>query len=101
MATRIGINGFGRIGRLVLRVLVARGMPVDVVLVNDPFLKAENMAYMFKYDTVHGRFKGTVEGKDNKLTIGYEGKTHIIICTDWFVFFYLFCLLFLFFLSLL
>lgn len=82
MAARVGINGFGRIGRLVLRVLVARHMPVDLVLINDPFLKPEAMAYMFKYDTIHGRFKGTVEGKDGKLVITYEGKTYTILCTD-------------------
>lgn len=82
MAVRVGINGFGRIGRLVLRVLIARDMPVDLVLINDPFLKADNMAYMFKYDTVHGRFKGEVVGKDNKLIITYSGKTYTILCTD-------------------
>ena len=77
----IGINGFGRIGRLVLRILVARGMPANVVIINDPFIKPEAMAYMYKYDTVHGRFKGEVEGKDDKLIIKYEGKTYEIICT--------------------
>ena len=81
MAARVGINGFGRIGRLVLRIIVMRGMPVDLALINDPFIKPEAMAYMFKYDTTHGRFKGEVEGKDNKLTIKYEGKTYEILCT--------------------
>jgi phosphoglycerate kinase len=80
--TRVGINGFGRIGRLVLRILVYRGMPVDLAVINDPFLKPEAMAYMFKYDTVHGRFKGTVEGKDGKLTITYQEKVYVILCTD-------------------
>eukprot|EP00201_Polytomella_parva_P014683 CAMPEP_0175051008 /NCGR_PEP_ID=MMETSP0052_2-20121109/7558_1 /TAXON_ID=51329 ORGANISM="Polytomella parva, Strain SAG 63-3" /NCGR_SAMPLE_ID=MMETSP0052_2 /ASSEMBLY_ACC=CAM_ASM_000194 /LENGTH=93 /DNA_ID=CAMNT_0016315239 /DNA_START=174 /DNA_END=452 /DNA_ORIENTATION=+ len=59
---KIGINGFGRIGRLVARIAEERP-DVEVVAVNDPFIDGEYMAYMFKYDTVHGRFKGTVEGK--------------------------------------
>ncbi|MGI6161913.1 MAG: type I glyceraldehyde-3-phosphate dehydrogenase [Christensenellales bacterium] len=68
MATRIGINGFGRIGRLVAR--AATGRPeVEIVAINDPFIDVEYMVYMFKYDTVHGRFKGTVEAKDGKLVI--------------------------------
>ena len=82
---KVGINGFGRIGRLVLRVLISRKMPVDLVAVNDPFLKADAMAYMFRYDTMHGRFPGTVVGKDGKLTITYKEKTYEIItlaCKD-------------------
>uniref|UniRef100_A0A7S0UZL8 Glyceraldehyde-3-phosphate dehydrogenase n=1 Tax=Polytomella parva TaxID=51329 RepID=A0A7S0UZL8_9CHLO len=59
---KIGINGFGRIGRLVCRIAEERP-DVEVVAINDPFIDGEYMAYMFKYDTVHGRFKGTVEGK--------------------------------------
>jgi len=77
---KVGINGFGRIGRLVLRVLISRHMPVELVAVNDPFLQADAMAYMFRYDTMHGRFPGTVVGKDGKLTITYEGKTYEIQC---------------------
>jgi phosphoglycerate kinase len=82
MATKVGINGFGRIGRLVLRVLIARGMPVDLCVINDPFIAPDAMAYMFKYDTVHGRFKGTVVGKDGKLTITYNEKTYVILTTS-------------------
>jgi glyceraldehyde 3-phosphate dehydrogenase len=68
---KVGINGFGRIGRIVFRnALEAQG--VDVVAVNDPFIDLEYMVYMFKYDSVHGRFKGHVEAKDGKLFI--EGK---------------------------
>lgn len=55
---KIGINGFGRIGRLVLRVSLAKG--VEVVAVNDPFLDPEYMVYLFKYDSTHGQFKGCV-----------------------------------------
>jgi glyceraldehyde 3-phosphate dehydrogenase len=61
---RIGINGFGRIGRLVMRVALLRD-DIEVVAVNDPFITNDYMAYMFKYDSVHGRYKGSVEeGKD-------------------------------------
>jgi len=68
MLTRIGINGFGRIGRLVFR--IAMNHPeVEVVGINDPFLDAEYMTYMLKYDSVHGRFKGSVESRDGKLIV--------------------------------
>jgi len=68
MAVKVGINGFGRIGRIVLRnALDSQNM--EVVAVNDPFINLEYMVYMFKYDSVHGRFKGSVEAKDGKLWI--------------------------------
>lgn len=79
---KVGINGFGRIGRLVLRRFVQMGMPVDVCVVNDPFLKADNMAYMFKYDTVHGRFQGSVVGTGNKLIIGTADAKFEVVCTE-------------------
>merc|ERR1719183_2004432 len=63
----IGINGFGRIGRLVCRAAVAKG--VKVVAINDPFMDVEYMVYQFKYDSTHGKFDGTVEAKDGKLVI--------------------------------
>ncbi|XP_031503288.1 glyceraldehyde-3-phosphate dehydrogenase GAPCP1, chloroplastic-like [Nymphaea colorata] len=69
---RIGINGFGRIGRLVLRV-ASEGHGVDVVAVNDPFIDAKYMAYMLKYDSTHGRFKGTVRVLDDS-TLEINGK---------------------------
>merc|ERR1712029_300159 len=58
-ASRIGINGFGRIGRLVLRAAVEKG--AVVVAVNDPFIPLDYMVYMFKYDSTHGQFKGEVK----------------------------------------
>jgi glyceraldehyde 3-phosphate dehydrogenase len=64
---KIGINGFGRIGRLVFRCAIAQG--VTVVAVNDPFIPADYMEYMFKYDSTHGKFKGEVSHKDNKLIV--------------------------------
>ena len=65
---KVGINGMGRIGKLTLQVALEKG-DIDVVAVNDPFLAADYMAYMLKYDTVHGRFNGQVSGKDNVLTV--------------------------------
>ncbi|MCL1924688.1 MAG: type I glyceraldehyde-3-phosphate dehydrogenase [Defluviitaleaceae bacterium] len=65
---KIGINGFGRIGRLVLRAAVLRD-DVEVVAINDPFIDLDYMVYMFKYDTIHGRFSGSVEVKGDKLVV--------------------------------
>jgi len=63
--TKVGINGFGRIGRLVFRNAIEHGK-VKVVAVNDPFIEPHYAAYMLKYDSQHGQFKGhiSVEGKD-------------------------------------
>jgi len=66
-ATKIGINGFGRIGRLVLRAAVEKG--AVVVAVNDPFIPLDYMVYMFKYDSTHGQYKGEVKAEDGKLVI--------------------------------
>jgi len=68
MTVKVGINGFGRIGRLVTRAAIESGK-VDIVAVNDPFTNLEHMAYMFQYDSTHGKFKGTVETKDGNLVI--------------------------------
>ncbi|KAB2044599.1 hypothetical protein ES319_D01G103000v1 [Gossypium barbadense] len=70
--TKVGINGFGRIGRLVLRVAIARD-DFGVVAVNDPFIDANYMAYMFKYDSTHGGFKGTIRVVDDS-TLEINGK---------------------------
>ncbi|WP_111682789.1 type I glyceraldehyde-3-phosphate dehydrogenase [Winogradskyella tangerina] len=68
---KLGINGFGRIGRIVFRATVNRP-DVDVVAIND-LLDVEHLAYLLKYDSVHGRFDGTVEVKDGHLVV--DGKT--------------------------
>lgn len=60
MPVQLGVNGFGRIGRLVCRAAI-KNPEVKVVLINDPFMDTEYMAYLFKYDSVHGVWKGTVE----------------------------------------
>lgn len=68
MAVKVGINGFGRIGRLVFRASVDNPN-VEVVGINDPFIDLEYMVYMLKYDTVHGIFKGTIDTKGDKLVV--------------------------------
>ncbi|KAJ5992085.1 glyceraldehyde-3-phosphate dehydrogenase [Penicillium sp. IBT 35674x] len=60
MVPQVGINGFGRIGRIVLRNAINAGT-VDVVAVNDPFIEVHYAAYMLRYDSTHGQFKGTIE----------------------------------------
>jgi len=67
----IGINGFGRIGRLVLRA-AASNPNVKVVAVNDPFVPLDYMKYMLKYDSTHGRFPGSVDVSGDKLTVNGE-----------------------------
>lgn len=64
---KVGINGFGRIGRLVFRAAVAKN-DIEIVGIND-LIPVEYMAYMLKYDTIHGRFDGTVDIKDGKLVV--------------------------------
>lgn len=71
---KVGINGFGRIGRLVLRAAIEKDT-VEVVAVNDPFLDLKYMEYLFRYDSTHGRFKGTVSIDGDKLTVQHQGKS--------------------------
>ncbi|AGH43965.1 type I glyceraldehyde-3-phosphate dehydrogenase [Paraglaciecola psychrophila] len=71
MTTKVGINGFGRIGRFVLRAAFERN-DIDIVGIND-LLDADYMAYMLKYDSTHGKFNGTVEVADGQLVV--NGKT--------------------------
>ncbi|MEG0895274.1 MAG: type I glyceraldehyde-3-phosphate dehydrogenase [Oscillospiraceae bacterium] len=69
MAIKIGVNGFGRIGRLVFRAAVSQPEKYEIVGINDPFIDLDYMVYMVKYDTIHGRFNGTVETKDGKMVV--------------------------------
>ncbi len=71
MSTKIGINGFGRIGRIAFRIASERE-DVEVVAIND-LLDVDHLAYMLKYDSVHGRFNGSVEVKSGNLVV--NGKT--------------------------
>ena len=71
MAVKVAINGFGRIGRLVFRALIEQGLlgkTLDVVAVGD-IVPADNLAYLLKYDSVHGRFPGTVEKVDGGIKV--------------------------------
>jgi glyceraldehyde 3-phosphate dehydrogenase len=61
MLTRVGINGFGRIGRLVFRAAFEKGDVSKVMAINDPFMSDEYLVYLLKYDSVHGRFGGSVK----------------------------------------
>ena len=67
MAIKVGINGFGRIGRLVFRAAIQQG-DVEVVAIND-LIDVDYMAYMLKYDSTHGQFKGEVKVQDGKLVV--------------------------------
>ena len=73
MAIKIGINGFGRIGRLVFRAAMAQMDKYEIVGINDPFVDPEYMVYMTKYDTVHGKFGGEVSFDAGKLIV--NGKS--------------------------
>src|SRR5574340_1154394 len=68
MTIRVGINGFGRIGRMVLRAAVQDFTDIEVVGIND-LLEPDYLAYMLSYDSVHGRFKGTVSVEGNTLIV--------------------------------
>ncbi len=72
MAVKVGINGFGRIGRLVFRSMMSRPAEFDVLAVND-LTDPKHLAILLKYDSVHGRFDGTIEAGDGKLIV--NGKT--------------------------
>jgi len=68
MAVKVGINGFGRIGRLAFRAAMEKP-EIEIVGINDPFIDPNYMVYMLTYDSVHGRFNGEVHEKDGKLVV--------------------------------
>ncbi len=72
MSVKLGINGFGRIGRLVMRASLERGN-VDVLAVNDPFIDLEYMRYMLTYDTIHGKLDADISIQGSDLVV--NGKT--------------------------
>ncbi|KAL0226228.1 hypothetical protein P9112_013552 [Eukaryota sp. TZLM1-RC] len=74
MSIIVGINGFGRIGRMVFRALLERD-DIECALINDPFITTEYMAYMLRYDTVHRKFPGTIEFNETENTLTVNGKT--------------------------
>lgn len=73
MPIKIGINGFGRIGRLVFRAAASQPEKFEVVGINDPFISPDYMAYMVKYDTVHGKFDKCVKEENGKFLL--EGRS--------------------------
>ena len=81
MITKIGINGFGRIGRLVFRAALTHE-GVEVAAINDPFMNPEYMAYMLKYDSVHGKFPGTVEHYDGGLIVNDTERMKVTTCLN-------------------
>ena len=68
MTIRIGINGFGRIGRMICRAISERN-DIKLVAINSPFNSADELAYLLKYDSVHGTFNKEVSGLENSLCI--------------------------------
>ncbi len=77
---KVGINGFGRIGRLVFRASLKRN-DMQVVAINDPFIDLDYMVYMLKYDSVHGQFKGDVCVKGDKLVVD-GNEIAVCACKD-------------------
>ncbi len=76
MSIKIGINGFGRIGKLTLQAALAK-KDVEIIAINDPFITSDYMAYMVKFDSIHGRFEGDIEAEDGKLIVnGREIKVY-------------------------
>ncbi len=73
MTTRIGINGFGRIGRNYFRAALAQGADLEIVAVND-LTSPEALAHLFKYDSVGGRLQETIEVKDGNIVV--DGNDH-------------------------
>lgn len=71
MSIKVGINGFGRIGRLVFRAGL-NNPNVEFVAINDPFMSPDYMAYMLRYDTIHGQYKGEISYDENSITV--DGK---------------------------
>ncbi len=69
MTTKVAINGFGRIGRVTLRLLAERGWPLELVAVNDPFLPVEQAAHLVRYDSVYGRASFAIEPQDGALVV--------------------------------
>ena len=69
MAIKVGINGFGRIGRLVFRAAVAQPEKFEIVGINDPFINLDYMVYMVKYDSIHGKFDGCIKAENGKLVV--------------------------------
>lgn len=80
MSIKVGINGFGRIGRLVFRAGL-KSEEIEFVGINDPFMTPDYMAYMLRYDTVHGKFDGEISYDDNSITVNGK-KVNFFACMN-------------------
>ena len=80
MSIKVGINGFGRIGRLVFRAGL-KSEEIEFVGINDPFMTPDYMAYMLRYDTVHGKFDGEITYDDNSITVNGK-KVNFFACMN-------------------
>ena len=80
MSIKVGINGFGRIGRLVFRAGLERS-DIEFGGINDPFMSPDYMAYMLRYDTMHGKFEGTIEYDETSITVNGK-KVNFYACMD-------------------
>ena len=80
LSIKVGIDGFGRIGRLVFRAGIDRP-DIEFVGINDPFMTPDYMAYMLRYDTMHGQFKGTIEYDESSITVNGK-KVNFYACMD-------------------
>jgi len=81
MGIRVGINGFGRIGRAVLRLAFEKYGDIEIVAVND-LVPAQNLAYLLKYDSVHGRFSLPIESDDEAFIIDERHTVHVLAEMD-------------------
>ncbi|MCD7927408.1 MAG: type I glyceraldehyde-3-phosphate dehydrogenase [Oscillospiraceae bacterium] len=80
MSIKVGINGFGRIGRLVFRAGIDRE-DIEFVGINDPFMTPDYMAYMLRYDTMHGQFQGTIDYTDDAIIVNGK-RIKFFACMD-------------------
>ena len=80
MSIKVGINGFGRIGRLVFRAGL-KSEEIEFVGINDPFMTPDYMAYMLRYDTVHGKFDGEISYDENSITVNGK-KVNFFACMN-------------------
>jgi len=80
MSVKVGINGFGRIGRLVFRAAI-NNPNIEIKGINDPFIDLDYMKYMLKYDSIHGQFDGTIESRDGKLVVNGKEIT-VFACKE-------------------
>ena len=77
MSTKIGINGFGRIGKLILRSVFENNKPATIMAINDPFISLDYIIYQLKYDSAHLRFDAVIEKEGNNCLIVNGNKIKV------------------------